>query len=256
MCKQLQILGRELWTVPLTLWGSAKQDSLEHVCLKHMWIWWVCFYSSQCSQGRRASCSSTRTGLPAGHRQDTGHCCLQDTGGLRTQKAGLEESNSQRRGWWEKKTSKQQQCAQAPRQFRVSREVFPFTPFPHIKNKDKNKPRREGRKNLTKFDVCFRPIATTASLNFHLPLWCYLASTVKSTVFYTQTAKGSALCWEQKLETGVDCKMDSNCCAQGSHNTKVPKATLQRAARLSPQAVTGPAREKVSSGDGYGSHTL
>lgn len=70
--------------------------------------------------------------------------------------------------------------------------------------------------------------------------------------FYTA---GSVLCWKQKLETGVDCKMDSNCCAQGSHNTRIPKATLQRAARLSPQAVTGPAHEKVSSGDGYGSHT-
>lgn len=65
MCKQPQILGREQWTVPMTLWGSARQDSLEHVCLMHVRIWWVCCYSSQCSQGRRASCY-THTRLPAG----------------------------------------------------------------------------------------------------------------------------------------------------------------------------------------------
>jgi len=180
MCKQLQILGRELWTVPLTLWGSARQDSLEHVCLMHVRIWWVCCYSSQCSQGRRASCCSTHT---QGSLQDA-HWRPEITESWIWRNQFLKE------GMVGKENKQTTTACTAPRQFHVSRETFPFTPFPHIKNKDKNKPRREGRKNLTKFDVCFRPIATTASLNFHLPLWCYLASTVKSTVFYTQTAKG------------------------------------------------------------------
>lgn len=41
--------------------------------------------------------------------------------------------------------------------------------------------------------------------------------------------------------------MDSNCCAQGSHNTRIPKATLQRAARLSPprQSLGQPTRKSV-----------
>lgn len=100
-------------------------------------------------------------------------------------------------------------------------------PLPPIKNKDKNKPRREGRKNLTKIYVCFRPIATTALLSFHLPLRCFLALDCKkqSTLIHKQQrvyTAPSVLCCYQKLETGVDGTPDGNCYAQESWEAEIP----------------------------------
>lgn len=147
--------------------------------------------------------------------------------------------------------------------FRLREKSSLLTPLPHTKNKDTNKPQREGRKNLTNFYVCFRPTAATALLGFYLLLRCFRALDSNSQVLYTQTAKGFL---QQAGAFVTDGNQRQVLIAEwtviamhrepGKQKYQSPWDLITKIAVSSfPQALTRPVREKISSGDDYGSHT-
>jgi len=165
-----------------------------------------------------------------------------------------------------KKKKPNKQSAQTPTRFQCSRSEtnLPHShPSPTLKKKDKNKPRRKGRKNLTCFYVCFRPTAATALLHFYLLLWRLLALDCKSKVPYPQTAQGFMQQAEPFVTNGNERQVliaartvIAMLREPGKQKYRSPRDLITKiAVSCFPQAVTRPVREKISSGDDYGSHT-